>query len=252
MTSNQNDSIFVLFSNSGVFTNRLIVSNQYGCADTSFKQLLLYPRPVASATLNPAKGCQPLPVQFTNNSSNANNYLWSFGDGGMSNVQNPLYTYHTDGDYQVRLISYGNASCSDTLILSDTVNVYPKPVASFTYTDINTPVQNSGKIQMINNTILADYYLWDFGDNTTDTLFEPIHRYDMYGTYDIYLYVENTYGCKDTAHSTVRINDFHGLYVSNAFSPDYGPDDVRVFKPRGVALKTYHIYIYDNWGNLIW
>ena len=42
------------------------------------------------------------------------------------------------------------------------------------------------------------------------------------------------------------------LFVSNAFSPEFGGPGVRKFKPTGIGLAEYQIYIYDTWGNLIW
>ena len=27
---------------------------------------------------------------------------------------------------------------------------------------------------------------------------------------------------------------------------------MRQFKPRGIGIAEYHIYIYDTWGNLLW
>lgn len=54
-----------------------------------------------------------LAVQFTNNSSNAGRYQWSFGDGQTSTETNPVHTYATAGIYDVRLIAAG-ISCSDT------------------------------------------------------------------------------------------------------------------------------------------
>ena len=247
-----NDSINILFTNTGVFTNSLIVSNQYGCSDTSYNQLLVYPKPVSQASMSPSKGCEPLDVQFSNTSSNSNSYLWLFGDGGSSIFQNPLYTYNNTGDYNVKLISYGSAGCSDTITISDTVEVYPTPIAAFSYTKIQVPIQNSGQVQFNNNSLLADSYFWRFSDNSTSTEINPLHRFEMYGDYNVLLYAENTYGCWDTSFVWVRISEFHGLFVSNAFSPAYGPDEVRTFKPKGIGLKTYHIYIYDNWGNLLW
>ena len=74
-----------------------------------------------------------------NGSINANQYTWDFGDGFVSNVSAPSHTYAVPGTYPVSLIA-ANANCSDTLILSATVdnaglsdfnagglNVYPNP-----------------------------------------------------------------------------------------------------------------------------
>lgn len=52
-------------------------------------------------------------VTFTNLSLNATSYLWDFGDGDTSTVENPVHTYEY-GDYTATLIAYGECD-SDTL-----------------------------------------------------------------------------------------------------------------------------------------
>jgi hypothetical protein len=56
-----------------------------------------------------------------NVSTNANQYSWDFGDGFVSNVSAPSHTYAVPGTYPVSLIA-ANANCSDTLVLSATVD----------------------------------------------------------------------------------------------------------------------------------
>jgi PKD repeat protein len=163
-----------------------------------------------------------------------------------------LYNYVNSGDYQVKLTSYNNSGCSDSIVLADTIHALPTPIADFTYTEITSPVVHSGQIQLVNNSLFSNTYLWDFGDNTTDASTNPIHQFAMYGYYDIVLLATNDFGCFDTAMVRVNVHEFHGLFVSNAFSPDYGPPEVQTFKPKGIGLKSYHIYIYDTWGNMVW
>jgi len=49
-------------------------------------------------------------------------WLWDFGDGQTSNLQNPLHTYQADGDYTVTLI-VANTNGNDTLEIVDYVTV---------------------------------------------------------------------------------------------------------------------------------
>ena len=44
-----------------------------------------------------------LEVTFTNFSQNASSYTWDFGDGNVSNEENPTHTYSEGGDYVVEL-----------------------------------------------------------------------------------------------------------------------------------------------------
>lgn len=54
-------------------------------------------------------------VNFVNTSINALTYMWDFGDGNTSNVQNPSHVYATAGTYQVSLIAYYE-DCNDEIM----------------------------------------------------------------------------------------------------------------------------------------
>ncbi|AEH60783.1 PKD domain containing protein [Methanosalsum zhilinae DSM 4017] len=59
--------------------------------------------PVADFTANPTSGIAPLEVSFTDNSDNAVEYHWDFGDGQTSTEVNPTHTYELPGAYTVTL-----------------------------------------------------------------------------------------------------------------------------------------------------
>jgi PKD repeat protein len=70
----------------------------------------LPPRPVflttvqADFTQNVTSGAAPLTVQFTDKSSGkANSWIWDFGDGSTSGLQNPVHVYTSAGTYTVTL-----------------------------------------------------------------------------------------------------------------------------------------------------
>jgi len=69
--------------------------------------------PVAAFTNDVAYGCQPLTVHFTDQSLHSPTaWLWQFGDGATSGLQNPSHTYTAAGAYLVSLI-VSNAAGSD-------------------------------------------------------------------------------------------------------------------------------------------
>lgn len=61
----------------------------------------------------------------------------------------------------------------------------------------------------------------------------------------------NDFGCTDTTYYEYKIL-FRGLFVPNAFAPNSGNLAVRLFKPVGINLKTYHIMVFDAGGHLMW
>jgi PKD repeat protein len=93
------------YVSAGNKTVRLIVSNTAG-ADTMVQTLTV--RNQASASFTFVK--DGLTVTFTNSSSNADGYLWNFGDGFTSTEQNPVHTYAMPGNYVVTLTAENQCS----------------------------------------------------------------------------------------------------------------------------------------------
>lgn len=55
-------------------------------------------------------------VEFENQSSGADAFLWSFGDGQTSNEANPVHTYEQGGFYNVRLVCTNQCYSRDTTL----------------------------------------------------------------------------------------------------------------------------------------
>lgn len=79
--------------------------------------------PVASFSSNVISGSSPLAVDFIDQSTNSpTSWLWYFGDGISSNLQNPSHTYTTEGYFGVTLI-VSNTYGTDTLVMPNYINV---------------------------------------------------------------------------------------------------------------------------------
>ena len=79
------------------------------------------------------KSCRELKVNFTNKSSNAQNYFWDFGDGNTTEISNPSHVYTKPGKYTVQLIAKASNACgiSDSMRMKDLVEIHPinpKPI----------------------------------------------------------------------------------------------------------------------------
>ena len=114
------------YSTLGVYTVNLTATNTAG-SDTkaepdyinATKEIL---KPVASFTGSPRTGSIPLTTQFTDNSTNTpTSWLWTFGDGINTTIQNPAHTYSTAGVYTVNLTATNTAG-SDTKTEPDYIN----------------------------------------------------------------------------------------------------------------------------------
>lgn len=105
---------------------------------------------IAAFTANPLFGESPLTVNFTNNSSlNATSWLWDFGTGDTSTVENPTYIYMSPGSFIVSLTAT-NSTGSD--IATAVINI---DAASFSYTTTRTTLNTNSITTAITNAIPA-------------------------------------------------------------------------------------------------
>lgn len=240
----------VTYATTGSYTIELIATSLNGCKDTSNFVYTIYPTPVANFSVSPT-GCAGQNVFFTSLDTNGVTFLWDFGDGTTSTNENPVHVYANAGIYNVTFYVFGLGGCADSITMNNVIEIFPTPVADFDYMNIGDP--NSGIIQFTNNSIGANAgYVWDFGNGNFSTEINPVERYDLFGHYDVLLLASNNFGCTDTALVNINVNYFNGLFVPNAINPESPYYEVSHFLPKGVGLKTYHITIWDDWGNLIW
>lgn len=140
---------------------------------TTFISVLL--RPVARFSA-PSEVCVNMPVNFSESSCNVppapnGTYLWNFGDGTTSTLQNPSHTYATPGNYTVSL-TVTNTCGSDTQ--TRPVRVVAPPAAAFTYTPAfgcgPTTISFTDQANQWSNTVWsitpADTTRWRFADTT--------------------------------------------------------------------------------------
>jgi len=108
-TSTQQHPVYV-YNSAGPYTVALTVTGPDG-SDTKTQTNYITvsaPAPVANFSAKPTSGRAPLAVQFKDTSTGTvNSWLWNFGDGGTSTLQNPDHTYATEGSYTVSLTVTG-------------------------------------------------------------------------------------------------------------------------------------------------
>lgn len=106
---------FHSYLTAGDYVVKLIASGPTN-SDTSSQILHLFNQPatVAGFIYSFSGNNLPVTVNFTNISTNATSWLWKFGDGSTSTIQNPSHTYSTAGDYTVKLIASGTINTDST------------------------------------------------------------------------------------------------------------------------------------------
>ncbi|HTA61297.1 MAG TPA: PKD domain-containing protein, partial [Bacteroidia bacterium] len=97
--------------NSGNYSVDVTTVGSCNSATQTFN--LVAPASASAAFTAPSQVNMAANVSFVNNSANATNYIWDFGDGGISSLQTPTYVYNNPGTYNVVLEAI-NANCNDT------------------------------------------------------------------------------------------------------------------------------------------
>lgn len=116
----------ITWDNSGLGNIILYETNQWGCVDSSTICIKKQDVPTAAFS-HQASVCKFSNTLFTNLSTGASSYEWTFGDGGTSTQANPTYSYTSPGTYTVTLIALNDCYCADTFQSTIVVDSLPGP-----------------------------------------------------------------------------------------------------------------------------
>lgn len=252
--SNQKNPTHI-YDSSMVFYPKLTITSQYGCNDSIIVPINIPPLPEVGFDANKYEGCAPLCVNFIDLSYSGSDPIkkwnWTFGDGGASTAKSPPHCYPNPGIYTVSLAVETANSCKQSKTWIDMIKVYPFPKADFdpnpTETGISAPL-----INFTNKSLGANYWRWTFGDGEGGMAKDTSHIYKKAGTYTVWLYVKNQYGCTDSIAKEIVINPEWTFYIPNSFTPGVSGGVNDFFYGKGIGIKQYSIWIFDRWGNQIW
>lgn len=155
--------------------------------------------PEASFSVNETSGTAPVTVTFTDTSDDGSEdiyqWLWEFGDGNTSSLQNPQHDYSIPGSYTVNL-TVTSEDGADTETRTDLISVEAlPPVAAFSVstTTGDAPLTVSFSDDSTQGTGTINQWTWDFGDGNTSTESSPEHIYTEPGEYTVSLTVSDEY-----------------------------------------------------------
>lgn len=185
------------YASAGTYTVQLTVTDANGVTQASVSHLIGISAPVVTASFTQVT--THLSVALTDTSTDTGgtitSWLWNFGDGQTSTLQNPTHLYPTTGSYTVKLTvtdADGVTSSSSSVIVSP---MAPPIAANFTFaygpdgmavsfTDTSTDAGSS----------IASW-AWDFGDGTgTSTVRNPTYTYTVAGAHTVTLTITDADG----------------------------------------------------------
>lgn len=241
------------------------VTNACGASVTDSVSITFNPPPTVILSSDTNSVCALGTIQFTDQSITGNvsdpiiGWLWNFGDGGTSTLQNPTYTYTSPGTYIVTLSVTTFGGCNNSNSSAPyIINVYPYPTAAFSQ---NTTVLDLPYDLLIltNLSSGATTYQWTFGDGGTSSLTNPQYQYTVVGIYPITLIATSANGCADTAYSEVTTTAdvvFPNVFTPNGDGPSGGGYDLGsltndIFFPYTSGVTDFKFEIFNRWGELI-
>lgn len=193
-----------VFDSVGTFTISLTgFSALNNCPATYTSMLDVYGPPDIGFSPSETEGCAPFTVQFTNNSVGPTSYYWDFGDGNLSNEENPTHTFVNPGIYVVTLTGTDTFGCfADSSVLN--IIVHEIPTSQFS-TNSNVYCSGIDLIETTNLSVGAVDYDWDFGGVFTSGQTEPSYLPLDTGALTIQLIAANQFMCRDTFTKTVQV-----------------------------------------------
>lgn len=246
-------SVFHSYSAPGSYIVKMILQDTVYCnaPDTVKKTISIAPLVVANFT-TPSAGCAPYTAQFTNTSVAGQTFLWDFGDGSGSGASNPSHVYTNAGTYTITLIAQDPNTCNLSDTARFTITVYNNPLAGFSFTP-NPPLENTPTTFTNLSSPDAVRFKWYFGDGDsliTSSRTNVVHQYNASGTFTACLVALNNAGCRDSTCQTVRTLVAAQVDVPNAFTPNSGDVNSRVFV-QGFGITKMTFTIWNRWGQKV-
>jgi PKD repeat protein len=231
------------YTTAGTYTVKLIATNVYNCSNIEIKNLYITvnDKPTASFTATPTNACDSNEViSFQSTSTSAVSWLWNFGDGNTSTLQNPTHVYGITGNFNVSLIVTNSKGCTDTLTTPSFVKIMMAAPVSFSASDTIgcAPVN----ITFTNNTPNTTAWQWDFGNGTTSNLENPVIAFNSAGTYSVTLTSTSNSGCTQTKTINNYINISQGPIANFTASNNLGcgPLTVQFTNLSSVNAVSWH------------
>lgn len=247
-TSTQQNPTHTFPTQSNYVITLTVTNSTTGCVD-SMKKTLPIGTPSADFSSDRISGCTNLKVTFRDSSIFASSWLWLFGDGTSSNLQNPVHTYTDTGMYTVTLVINPGLPCTDTIVKLNYITAYGIKAAI-----IATPPYGCSPltVQLSDGSVayqgVATTWHWTLGNGDTSIIKNPLVTYVNPNpiTYKVTLVVTDNHGCKAT-------KIFNGVEIYNPLADFIAdtvvcPGEPVVFDNQSSGANTYQ-WLFGDGGS---
>ncbi len=253
-----------IYSGQGTYYVSLIVTNTFGCKDTSDNPVLIRVgfNNFADFTIDVDSGCTPLTVQFTNTNSNVATSLWDFGDGSVGMLNSTPHTYTTGGNFSVSLIVTTLSGCVDTVVKNNLIHTGTRPTAGFQFSPSSGCAPHA--VQFTNTSTNFNSCIWYFGDGTSSTAVNPTHVYTNSGIYSVTLQCQGSTGCSASKlqQNIITVTKPDGVFTGSprvgcpplqtsftSWSPNSGVSYFWIFGDGSTSTQQNPVHTYSSSGS---
>jgi PKD repeat protein len=256
-TSTLQNPTGICYNQPGSYDVQLIVSNTGGVdslTTSGFINVTSCPAPTAGFTTTDTVICVGDCLYFTNLSTGANTWQWTFSGAtpSASTDQHPIQICYNvpPGNYPVELVvtnASGADSITRTIVVTEVDAGFHGPNIlflnighAFTDTSTGSPVN----------------WDWNFGDGNSSSDQNPTHSYADTGAFTIVLIATNAAGCIDTAEHTVAVVSIINIPSIDNYKPINiypNPSDghITLTYPRQTKSGKTNITVYNTLGKVV-
>lgn len=212
-----NNSSSHTYNNVGTYQVRVISIDSATCniADTAYTTVRVGNNEVfPDFTFTKLDSCASLRFRFDNLTTAAlpnftnRTFIWDFGDGSpriRTGFGPQIHTFPSIGSYDIKLIVDDTTFCNSPDSTEKNLRINPNVKAIF-----NTSTRGCVPYTPVfeNNSLGGTDWIWELGDGTISTDFEPTHTYTTVGSYNVRLIAFDTSTCNrvDTsAYFTITV-----------------------------------------------
>jgi len=150
------------------------------------------------------------PVTFKDyTTNNPTDWLWDFGDGEVTNVQEPVHLYAQTGNYTVKLTTFNAAAPNGvTIEKKDYITVTTDPIACMMAQPQGGTVPPGLTVNFTDCSLNTEDVSWGwvFGDSSAGSISKNItHSYAAPGVYQVTHQVDKPFTAKDYAYETITV-----------------------------------------------
>lgn len=187
-----------------------------------------------------------LTIQFTDNSSSSGDlqtWLWEFGNGETSHIQNPLFTYHHAATYNVCLTITDSEGCSNQFCQDVIVAPTGPCQAEYSYLQLSETLQVNFTDASVSQDLFISW-LWEFGDGHSSTQQNPSHTYNHHGVFEVCLTVTDDHGCQSINCHHIVIDPLEECEASFTYE-EHGSPQTLLFSDESVSTFNIVSWTWD-------